>query len=55
MRRAEDRIHPIERYIDIYEKKKELGRGKFGVVYQVRLIEIKYIKIHIEEEKRKIV
>jgi myosin-light-chain kinase len=57
--RDEDRIHPIERYIDIYEKKKELGRGKFGVVYQVTdkasggIMAAKRIKIRKNEHKQR--
>ena len=34
-RKIMDQIQPMEKYGEIYEKKKELGRGKFGVVYQV--------------------
>ena len=28
-------ISPLAKYNEVYERKEELGRGKFGVVYQV--------------------
>ena len=46
-------------YKDAYEKKKELGRGKFGVVFQVedkvtkKIYAAKHIKTRKREQKEK--
>jgi len=53
-------ILPIERYAETYDKKEELGRGKFGVVYQVRdkgsgsVMAAKHIRIRKEEHKQRV-
>ena len=50
-----------EIYLQQYEEKKELGRGKFGVVFQVqdkntkRIYAAKHIKTRKKEQREKVV
>ena len=50
-----------EKYFQQYEEKKELGRGKFGVVFQVqdkdnkRIYAAKHIKTRRKEQREKVV
>jgi len=53
-------ISSLQKYNDIYERKEELGRGKFGVVYQVKdkgsghLLAAKHIRIKKAEHKQRV-
>ena len=33
---SEELLKPVAEYKDHYERVKELGRGKFGIVYEVK-------------------
>jgi len=50
------KLHSGDQYTKEYEKKKELGRGKFGVVYQVKdkATERTYAAKHIRTRKKEV-
>jgi len=53
-------MRPMEKYSEMYERKEELGRGKFGVVFQVQdkesghILAAKHIKTRKEEHKQRV-